>query len=63
MWLWHEAKNYRASRVTANPLQVPLFVCMAAMAPLVLTLDKYKRLAQHFVNNIWAKISTSLFYR
>ncbi|GAX80248.1 hypothetical protein CEUSTIGMA_g7686.t1 [Chlamydomonas eustigma] len=44
-------------------LAVPLFVTMALMAPLVLAMDKYKRLAQHFVNNIWAKISSSLFYR
>jgi 1-acyl-sn-glycerol-3-phosphate acyltransferase len=44
-------------------LAVPLFIIMAVMSPLVLALDKYKRLAQHFVNNVWAKISTSLFYR
>lgn len=43
-------------------LALPLFVSMAIMAPVVMMADKYKRLAQHFVNNIWAKISTSLFY-
>ncbi|GFH22615.1 1-acyl-sn-glycerol-3-phosphate acyltransferase, partial [Haematococcus lacustris] len=35
---------------------------MLSMAPFVMALDKYRRLAQHFVNNIWAKVSTSLFY-
>lgn len=43
-------------------LSLPLFVTMMVMAPFVLTLDKYRRLAQHFVNNIWACVSTSVFY-
>ncbi|KAL6750592.1 hypothetical protein V8C86DRAFT_816958 [Haematococcus lacustris] len=43
-------------------LALPLFVTMLSMAPFVMALDKYRRLAQHFVNNIWAKVSTSLFY-
>ncbi|MEW5306753.1 MAG: hypothetical protein WDW36_009195 [Sanguina aurantia] len=44
-------------------LALPLFVSMLCMSPLVLAFDKYKRLALHYVNNLWAKISTSLFYR
>jgi len=43
-------------------LSIPLFVSMITMAPAVMALDKYKRLAQHWVNNVWAKVSTSLFY-
>jgi len=43
-------------------LALPLFVSMMIMAPFVITMDKYRRLAQHFVNNIWATISTSVFY-
>ncbi|KXZ44091.1 hypothetical protein GPECTOR_74g705 [Gonium pectorale] len=44
-------------------LSLPLFVTMLVMAPFVTTFDKHRRLAQHFVNNIWACVSTSLFYR
>mmetsp|Transcript_4690 Transcript_4690/g.11097 ORF Transcript_4690/g.11097 Transcript_4690/m.11097 type:complete len:414 (+) Transcript_4690:2273-3514(+) len=43
-------------------LSIPLFVTMLTMAPFVMLMDKYKRLAQHFVNQAWAKVSTSLFY-
>ncbi|KAK9818704.1 hypothetical protein WJX74_010425 [Apatococcus lobatus] len=35
---------------------------MLAMTPFVLLLDRHRRLWQHFVNNIWAKVSTSLFF-
>ncbi|KAF5837663.1 hypothetical protein DUNSADRAFT_4096 [Dunaliella salina] len=43
-------------------LSVPLFVTMLTIAPFVMLMDKYKRLAQHFVNEAWAKVSTYLFY-
>lgn len=44
-------------------LALPLFLIMMTMAPFVMLFDKHKRLAQHFVNNIWATISTWPFYR
>jgi 1-acyl-sn-glycerol-3-phosphate acyltransferase len=44
-------------------LAVPLFVVMVAMSPLVLLTDKSRRLAQHFVNNLWACASTAPFFR
>lgn len=43
-------------------LSIPLFVSMLVMTPFVLLFDKYRRTAQHFVNNIWAKASTTPFY-
>ncbi|KAL3138602.1 hypothetical protein ABBQ32_006368 [Trebouxia sp. C0010 RCD-2024] len=43
-------------------LSVPLFVSMLVMTPFVLLFDKYRRSAQHFVNNVWAKASTTPFY-
>ncbi|KAG2423964.1 hypothetical protein HXX76_014903 [Chlamydomonas incerta] len=44
-------------------LSLPLFVTMMVIAPFVLAFDKYRRLAQHFVNNLWACASTAPFYR
>ncbi|KAK9808655.1 hypothetical protein WJX72_001338 [[Myrmecia] bisecta] len=44
-------------------LSLPLFVTMLVLAPFVAIFDKHRRLAQHFVNNIWAKVSTWPFYR
>lgn len=44
-------------------LALPLFAIMMLLTPFVLLLDKHRRLAQHFVNNIWAKVSTLLYYR
>ncbi|GFR45352.1 hypothetical protein Agub_g6721 [Astrephomene gubernaculifera] len=44
-------------------LSLPLFMTMVVMSPFVLAFDKYRRLAQHFVNNIWACVSTAPFYR
>ena len=44
-------------------LALPLFVVMLALTPFVLLFDKHRRLAQHFVNDVWAKISTLLYYR
>mmetsp|Transcript_34400 Transcript_34400/g.62004 ORF Transcript_34400/g.62004 Transcript_34400/m.62004 type:complete len:226 (+) Transcript_34400:560-1237(+) len=35
---------------------------MCLLSPIVLSFDKYRRLAQHFVNNIWACVSTSIFF-
>ena len=48
---------------TTFMLALPLFAIMLLLNPFVLLLDKHRRLAQHFVNNIWAKISTLLYYR
>jgi len=42
---------------------IPLFIMMVAIFPFVWIFDKYKRTAEHMMNNVWAKISTSLFYR
>ena len=44
-------------------LALPLFAIMLLLTPFMLLFDKHRRLAQHFVNNIWAKISTLLYYR
>jgi 1-acyl-sn-glycerol-3-phosphate acyltransferase len=44
-------------------LAIPLFVVMVLMSPLVLLTDKSRRLAQHFVNNLWACASTMPFFR
>eukprot|EP00236_Picocystis_salinarum_P004282 CAMPEP_0183824034 /NCGR_PEP_ID=MMETSP0807_2-20130328/369_1 /TAXON_ID=88271 /ORGANISM="Picocystis salinarum, Strain CCMP1897" /LENGTH=320 /DNA_ID=CAMNT_0026068945 /DNA_START=105 /DNA_END=1067 /DNA_ORIENTATION=+ len=49
--------------ITTTLLAIPLFVSMLIMHPFVLMLDKYKRWAQHFVNNVWANLTTSLFFR
>ena len=43
-------------------LALPLFVIMLLLAPFVEFFDKHRRLAQHFVNNIWAKVSTLPYY-
>lgn len=43
-------------------LALPLFVSMLCLAPFVMLFDKSRRLGQHFVNNLWAKASTSPFY-
>ena len=44
-------------------LALPLFAIMLLLTPFVLLFDKHRRLAQHFVNSIWAKVSTLLYYR
>lgn len=43
-------------------LALPLFVIMLLLAPFVAVFDKHRRLAQHFVNNLWAKVSTLPYY-
>ena len=43
-------------------LALPLFAIMLMLAPFVVVFDKHRRLAQHFVNNIWAKVSTTPYY-
>jgi len=43
-------------------LAIPLFIIMLTLAPIVMLTDKYRRLAEHYVNNIWAMISTTPFY-
>lgn len=44
-------------------IAIPLFVVMVAIHPFVLLFDKLRRRGQHFVNNIWANTTTSLFYK
>ncbi|KAK9808433.1 hypothetical protein WJX73_004860 [Symbiochloris irregularis] len=44
-------------------IAVPLFVVMLALSPFMAIFDKHRRLAQHFVNDVWARLSTLLFYR
>jgi 1-acyl-sn-glycerol-3-phosphate acyltransferase len=36
---------------------------MLLLAPFVAAFDPVRRRAQHFVNNVWAKVSTRIFYR
>lgn len=43
-------------------LAVPLFVSMLLITPFQFAFDKYRRLALHIVNDLWAVVSTSLFY-
>lgn len=44
-------------------LAIPLFATMLLLAPAVAALDPVRRRAQHWVNNVWAKVSTGIFYR
>jgi hypothetical protein len=44
-------------------LSLPLFVSMVLITPFQLAFDKQRRAALHFVNDVWATCSTSLFYR
>ena len=44
-------------------LALPLFAIMLMLTPFVLLFDKHRRLAQHFVNNMWARVCTLLYYR
>ncbi|KAK3236809.1 hypothetical protein CYMTET_53070 [Cymbomonas tetramitiformis] len=43
-------------------IAVPLFVIMCVIHPFVILFDKYRRRAQHMVNDIWANLTTALFY-
>ena len=43
-------------------IAVPLFTSMLFMAPFVLMLDRDRRRAMHFVNDVWANATSSLFY-
>ena len=47
---------------TTFMLALPLFAVMLLLTPFVMIFDKHRRLAQHFVNNIWAKVSTMPYY-
>eukprot|EP00884_Botryococcus_braunii_P019371 jgi/Botrbrau1/6117/Bobra.331_2s0012.1 len=49
--------------VSTFALAIPLFILMCLMSPFVAIFDRKRRLAQHIVNNIWAKMSSRLFYR
>jgi 1-acyl-sn-glycerol-3-phosphate acyltransferase len=35
---------------------------MLALYPICLLTDRYRRRAEHVVNNIWAKLTTMLYY-
>ncbi|KIZ06091.1 1-acyl-sn-glycerol-3-phosphate acyltransferase [Monoraphidium neglectum] len=61
---WKAIANVRALLFAAwtFTLAVPLFIIMVVMSPVVLLTDKFRRLAQHFVNNLWAIASTVPFY-
>jgi 1-acyl-sn-glycerol-3-phosphate acyltransferase len=43
-------------------LSLPLFVSMLVITPFQFAFDKHRRAALHFVNDLWAICSTSLFY-
>jgi hypothetical protein len=43
-------------------LSLPLFVSMLLITPFMHLFDKHRRAALHFVNDLWAVCSTSLFY-
>lgn len=43
-------------------LAIPLFITMVLISPIVMLTDKFRRLPQHFVNNLWAIASTVPFY-
>jgi hypothetical protein len=44
-------------------LSLPLFVSMLLITPFQAAFDKHRRGALHFVNDLWAVCSTSLFYK
>lgn len=44
-------------------LAVPLFLSMLLITPFQLAFDRHRRSALHFVNDVWAVVSTLLFYR
>lgn len=44
-------------------LALPLFAIMLAMFPFTYLTDRYRRYALSFVNDVWATISTFLFFR
>lgn len=48
--------------LTTFTFALPLFCVMLAVYPFVMLFDKYRRRGEHFVNNIWAKLSTLFFY-
>ena len=48
--------------VVTFALALPLFLVMAAIFVPVWLLDRDRRRAMHFVNNVWANLSTLLFY-
>lgn len=40
-----------------------LFVAMVVVHPLVLSFDRYRRRAQHYIAKIWATLTISMFYK
>lgn len=48
--------------LTTVAIAVPLFHVMLLLAPLVLLTDKFKRSAMHVVNDVWANLTSLLWY-
>eukprot|EP00887_Chlorella_sp_A99_P003758 scaffold7.g3758.t1 len=59
---WLAAIRATLFYITTFLFATPLFTLMLLMAPLVLLFDKYRRHAEHAMNNIWAKLSTIFYY-
>ncbi|KAJ7538916.1 hypothetical protein O6H91_11G068400 [Diphasiastrum complanatum] len=48
---------------TTLVVAIPLFITLLIQHPFVMLLDKHRRKMHHFVNKIWAKITTYFFYK
>jgi len=48
--------------LTTIAIAVPLFHVMLWLAPVVLLTDKFKRSAMHVVNDLWANLTSLLWY-
>ncbi|GAQ90540.1 lysophosphatidic acid acyltransferase [Klebsormidium nitens] len=49
--------------VTTLLIAIPLFVVMLVIFPFQYLFDKYRRRGLHVVNNLWANLTTALFYK
>ncbi|GAB4819901.1 hypothetical protein N2152v2_006947 [Parachlorella kessleri] len=59
---WLATVRAIAFYVTTFAFATPLFTLMLVIYPLVLAFDKHRRRAEHFINNIWAKLTTLFYY-
>lgn len=59
---WLAAIRATIFYVTTLMFAAPLFLVMLALYPFELVFDKVRRRAEHFVNNIWAKLTTLFYY-
>lgn len=59
---WLAAIRATCFYFTTFAFAVPLFMVMLAVYPFVLFFDRYRRRAEHVVNNIWAKLTTLFYY-